>query len=95
MHLRHAEWLALAWAGVNLALCRYLVDAQPFPWLVMIGFTAAPLVFIFLAEHIAARLNRGLIERFASDWGKPQPAMPMRLVGWIALLAETLFLVFH
>lgn len=87
--------IAIAWAAINLALCGVVVQARPFPWLAMLGFIGGPLVFIFMAERIAARLYRGLMERFASDWRKPQSAVPVMLVGWLGLAIQTIFLLFQ
>ena len=84
---------AFAWAATNLALTRAVVESRPFPWLAMIGFVFAPLLFIFFAERIASRLQRGWMERWASDYREPQSPAVITLIGWLLLAVQTTFLV--
>ncbi|RZJ02416.1 MAG: hypothetical protein EOP39_22650 [Rubrivivax sp.] len=87
--------MALIWATVNFGLTWPAVEARPFPWLAMLGFAAGPLVLMLGAERIASRLHRGWMERWASDFRKPQSATPIKLMGWLALAAQTIFLLFQ
>ncbi len=93
MNISTARWVALAWAGGNLALTHLSVDSRPFPWLAMIGFVVGPLLFIFFAERIASRLQRGWMVRWASDYRKPQSPAVIMLIGWLLLAVQTAFLL--
>jgi hypothetical protein len=85
--------IAIAWATANFGLTFAVVPTSPFPWLAMLGFVAGPLLFIFFAGRIAERLHRGLMTRWATDFRKPQSVIPIMLIGWVALFAQTVFLL--
>lgn len=68
---------------------------RPVPWLLIGAVTASPLLLLFAAEYIAARMNRGWLQSMASDFRKPQSPAVIQLLGWTALVLETLFLLFN
>lgn len=95
MSLFRFEWVAIGWAFANVALASAVWPTRPVPWLLILAVGLAPLLLFFFADHIAARMYRGLMERFASDYRKPQSPLVIKLLGWVTLSLQTLFLLFY
>ena len=95
MFLWRHEWFALGWASANVALAGAVWPTRPVPWLVVLVVGLAPLLFFFFADYIAAKMWRGLMERFASDYRTPQSPLVIKLLGWVTLSLQTLFLLFY
>jgi hypothetical protein len=45
------------------------------------------------ADYVASRMHRGPMERLASDYGKPQSPLVIKLLGWVTLASTTTFLL--
>ena len=95
MSLFRFEWVAIGWAFANVALASAVWPSRPVPWLLILAVGLAPLLLFIFADYIAARMYRGLMERFASDYRKPQSPLVIKLLGWVTLSLQTLFLLFY
>ena len=95
MGLSRPDWIAIAWAAGNCCLAVAVWPQRPVPWLLVLSVGFAPLLLMFASEYIAARMNRGWMESLASDFRKPQSPVVIKLLGWVALIAQTIFLLFN
>lgn len=95
MSLSRHEWVAIGWALANVALAAGVWPIRPIPWLLVLVVGLAPLLLFFFADYIAARMYRGLMERFASDYRTPQSPLVIKLLGWVVLALQTSFLLFY
>lgn len=94
-HTSPSERTAIAWAVCNVCLAVAIWPQKPVPWFLLLVVGASPLVLFFAAEYIAARMHRGWLESLASDARSPQSPLVIKLLGWIALSVQTLFLLWN
>lgn len=93
MRTSPSERIAIVWALCNVCLAVAIWPHKPVPWVLILVVGASPLILFFAAEYIAARMNRGWLESLASDFRSPQSPLVIKLLGWIALSVQTLFLL--
>jgi hypothetical protein len=94
--MHKTKWIALAWAGANVALS-YQSSLNPAAGLLARGalcFLPAVL-FVLCAELVARFLPFGYyLEAFASDAGEEQSPAPVMFFGFVLIAITTLLMLF-
>jgi hypothetical protein len=94
--MHKAKWIALAWAGANVALS-YQSSLNPTtPLLARTALCFLPAVlFVLCAELVAKFLPFGYyMEAFASDAGEEQSPAAVMFFGFVLIATTTLLLLF-
>jgi hypothetical protein len=91
-----AKWIALAWAGVNVALSYRSALNPEAPLVARAALCFLPAVlFVLCAEIVAKLLPFGYyMEAFASDAGKEQSPEAVMFFGFVLIAITTLLMLF-